>query len=126
MESLPQAELGLELWRSPGDSNSIDRGLGVSGKIGRGLAHGDRNSAILADLEHSIGIAVFLCRSRSVFPIEGPGVDDLDLIPGVQDREKQGRVGGSGVWLDSRISSRVGVWYLTGSDLFLEFFTFIG
>jgi len=126
LESLPQAELGLELWKNPGDSKSIDRGRGFGGKMCKGLGHGDRQSAILADLEHNIGIAVFLCRSKRVFPIEGPGVDDLDLIPGVQDREKQGRVGGSGVWLDSRISSRVGVWYLTGSDLFLEFFRFIG
>lgn len=94
--------------------------------MGMGLGHGERQSAILADLEHSIGIAVFLCRSKSVFPIEGPGVDDLDLIPGVHDREKQGRFGGSGVWLDSRINSRVGVWYLTGSDLFLEFFMLVG
>lgn len=94
---------------SPGDSKSTDRGLGVCEKMGIGLGHGDKQSAILTDLEHSIGIAVFRCRSKSVFPIEGPGVVDLDLNPGLHDWEKQGRGGGSGVWLDSRISSRVGV-----------------
>ena len=66
-------------------------------------------SAILADLEQRMGIAVFLWRSRIDFPNTGPGVDDLDFIPGVQERETEGVVCGSGVLLDSFISCKEGV-----------------